>query len=128
MAKFYVQCGPIETVLIADSAEQAAMAAINRSLQSHLWIYDDPDMHEADCRDHLMLEALLHLAPSLLVSEQGFDRSDAIQIGTPDTILLWHKLMISVQRMLAVHGLPPRNIALSGGLQGGQTVVVSKPR
>ncbi len=48
----------------ADSAEQAALAVVDGALQSHLWIYDDPALTENDCRDHLMMEALLHLDSS----------------------------------------------------------------
>jgi hypothetical protein len=61
MPKFYVQCGNIEVVLNANSSEQAALSAVDRSLQNHLWIYDDAGLSEQDCRMHLMLEALLHL-------------------------------------------------------------------
>ena len=64
MAKYYVQCGPIELVLQADNCEKAALAAIDHALQSHLWIYDDERLTESDCQDHLMLEALLHIGIS----------------------------------------------------------------
>ena len=83
MAKFYVQCGPIQTILLADSAEQAALSALDRTLQTHLWIYDDAGLTNQDRRDHLMLEALFHLDPTVRVSEQGFDRDDADCLGTP---------------------------------------------
>ncbi len=126
MAKFYVQCGPIESILIADSAQQAAMAAIDHSLQSHLWIYDDPDLTASDCRDHLILEALLHLAPQVRVSERGFDRLDAIEIGTPETILAWHKLMVSIQNMFVMAGLPSRSMTMNQS--ASQAESQSKPR
>ena len=126
MAKFYVQCGPIESILIADSAQQAAMAAIDHSLQSHLWIYDDPGLTASDCRDHLILEALLHLAPQVRVSERGFDRLDAIEIGTPETILAWHKLMVSIQNMFVMAGLPSRSMTMNQS--ASQAESQSKPR
>ena len=111
MPKFYVQCGPVQTILIAESAEMAALAAIDRSLQSHVWIYDDRDLSEQDCRDHLMLEALLHLDPSIRISERGFDRSDAVLVGTPETIDRWHRLMTGMRRLFITAGVAPRSMA-----------------
>ena len=108
MAKFYVQCGNIEVILTAETVEQAALSALDRSLQSHLWIYDDAGLSEADCHMHLMLEALMHLAPSIRISEQGFDRNDADQIGTPETVEQWHKLMVGMNRLFIAAGLAPR--------------------
>jgi hypothetical protein len=111
MAKFYVQCGPVRTVLNASSAAQAALAALDQSLQVHLWIYDDAGLSEQECRDHLMLESLLHLDPAVRVSELGFDRSDAEWIGTPETVDAWHRLMVGMNRLFIAAGLPPRQMA-----------------
>lgn len=110
MAKFYVQCGNLRVVLAADSVECAAMAGLERALQSHLWIYDDLDLSDDDCRMHLMLEALMHLQPTVRVSEQGFDRDDAVAVGTPETIDRWHRLMIGINRLFVAAGLLPRPI------------------
>ena len=111
MSKFYVQCGPVRTVLLADSVEQAALAALDRSFQVHLWIYDDAGLSERDRRDHLMLEALFHLDASVRVSERGFDRDDAHQVGTPETVDQWHRLMVGMNRLFIAAGLPPRSMA-----------------
>ena len=59
MSKYYVQCGPIRTLVVSASMEQASLEALDESLQNHLWIYDDPGLSNADCRNHLMLEALV---------------------------------------------------------------------
>ncbi|QDT12147.1 hypothetical protein [Planctomycetes bacterium K23_9] len=111
MAKFYVQCGPVQIVLQADTVEKAALAAIDHALQSHIWIYDDQDLTESDCQDHLMLEALLHLEPSIRVSEQGFDRKDALHTGTPEMIQHWHQLMVGMRRLFVIAGLESRTMA-----------------
>lgn len=111
MSKYYVQCGPIEVILIAESEDQAAMAALDRMLQNHLWIYDDAGLTDGDRRDHLMLEALFHLDPVIRISEQGFDRSDAIWVGTPETVDRWHRLMTGMNRLFVAAGLLPRAIA-----------------
>jgi hypothetical protein len=111
MSKFYVQCGPLEVVLSASSADQAAMSALDRTLQTHLWIYDDTGLTDLNRRDHLMLEALFHLEPVIRISEQGFDRSDAKMIGTPETVDRWHRLMTGMNRLFVAAGLPPRAIS-----------------
>ena len=111
MSKFYVQCGPIQVILEADSVDQAALSALDRTLQTHLWIYDDPGLTEQDCRDHLMLEALMHLDPVVCVSEQGFGRIDAHLVGTLETIESWHRLMVGMNRLFIAAGLAPRSMA-----------------
>ena len=111
MPKYYVQCGPIQCILTADSPEQAAMSALDRTLQTHLWIYDDAGLSEQECRDHLMLEALFHLDPTVRVSEKGFDRTDALLVGTPETVDRWHRLMVGMNRLFIAAGLAPRSMA-----------------
>ena len=117
MAKYYVDCGPVRIVLLADSVEHAAMSALDRTLQTHLWIYDDPTLDERDCHDHLMLETLLHLAPSVRVSEIGFDRDDASHIPVPEIVGRWHRLMVGMNRLFAAAGLAPRSMATVAGAQ-----------
>lgn len=126
MAKYYVQCGPVRTILTADSSEQAAFAALDNVLNVHLWIYDDPGLTEADCRNHLMLEALLHLEPSVRVSERGFDREDAELLGTPEFVDRWHRLMIGMNRLFVAAGLPPRPMSCIAGVSGA--IVSVAPR
>ena len=114
MPKFYVQCGPIETILDSDSPQTAAINALDAVLQSHLWIYDDWGLSEKDCKIHLMLEALLYLDPSIRISEQGFGRADAIEIGTPETVEAWHRLMVGLKRLFVAAGLTSRNLSSIG--------------
>ena len=111
MAKYYVQCGPVRVVLAADSIDSAALAALDRSLRTHRWIYDDQDLNERDCRDHLMLEALMHLDPAVRVSEQGFDRADAASVGTPETVSCWHELMLGMRNLFILAGMAPQNMS-----------------
>ena len=128
MAKFYIQCGSIEVVLTADSVEQAALSALDRSLQQHLWIYDDEGLSEEDRRMHLMLEALLHLAPTIKISEKGFDRPDASQVGTPETVEHWHQLMVGMNRLFVAAGLAPRPMASIAGMKPSVDVSPKIPR
>ena len=129
MSKFYVQCGPVQVILLADSVEQAALAAIDRALQAHLWVYDDPTLSEQDCRDHITLEALFHLDATIRVSERGFDRSDANHVGTPETIVHWHKLMVGMRRLFIAAGLSPRTMAeVASSTPNGPTADPRRPR
>ncbi|MEM6689236.1 MAG: hypothetical protein AAF664_07420 [Planctomycetota bacterium] len=116
MPKFYVQCGPCEVVLQADDASSAALQAIDRVLQNHLWIYDDEGLTDNDRRTHLMLESLMHLDPAIRVSERGFDREDAQLIGTPDTVQHWHEFMTGMQKLFVIAGLAPRSIHEIAGM------------
>ncbi len=111
MPKYYLQCGPVQTILAAEGITQAAMSALDATLQTHLWIYDDPGLSRQDCQDHLMLEALLHLAPTIRISEIGFDRDDAVAIGVPEIIGQWHRLMVAMNGLFHAAGLAPRTMA-----------------
>lgn len=113
MPKYYVECGPVRIIVAAESVEHAALVAVDRGLQPHTWIYDDPDLSDRDRREHLMLEALLHLDPAVCVSEQGFDRSDAALVGTPETVEQWHRLMAGASRLFEAAGLPARAMILA---------------
>lgn len=128
MAKFYVQCGPVELVLIADSIRQAALAAIDKSLQTHVWIYDDAGLSHQDRRDHLMIEALMHLEPTIRISEKGFNRTDAAIVGTPETIDAWHRLMIGMNQLFIAAGLAPRTMAAVAGVTENATARRHLPR
>ena len=120
--KFYVQCGPVQMILTAESARCAALSALGRSLNQHLWIYDDTGLTDQNRRDHLMLEALLHLDPSVKISEQGFDRDDALHLGTPEIVAQWHELMTGMNRLFAAAGLAPRDMSAVAGFTPNEGV------
>ena len=111
--KFYVQCGPVQMILSAESPRCAAVSALGRSLEPHLWIYDDAGLSDQNRRDHLMIEALLHLEPVVSISERGFDSADAVRFGTPEIVAQWHDLMTGMNRLFAAAGLLPRPLAAS---------------
>lgn len=121
MPKYYVQCGPVEIVLSAETLESAAVAALDRALRVHLWIYDDPGLTDLNRRDHLMIEALCHLDPVIRISERGFDRDDADLIGTPEAVDRWHRLMTSISELYVAAGLPPRALEPSAFVSGAKS-------
>ncbi|MCC9601801.1 hypothetical protein LOC67_14670 [Stieleria sp. JC731] len=114
MAKFYIWCGQAELVLNSESAETAALAMMDRILTPHLWIYDDPDLSECECLQHLMLEALLHLPTEIGISEVGIGGHESKTIPVPDTIQKWHSLMIGMRDVFTEAGLE-RSIAVLAG-------------
>jgi len=83
---------------------------MDEALATHLWIYEDAGLAEQDRHDHLVLEALLHLGSTVMVSERGLGNSEAGNFGVPELLSEWHKLMTGISRLLVVAGLDPRRV------------------
>ncbi len=110
MSKFYVVCGSQNLVVTAPTAKHAALRLMDEVLATHLWIYEDAGLAEQDRHDHLVLEALLHLGSTVMVSERGLGNSEAGNFGVPELLSEWHKLMTGISRLLVVAGLDPRRV------------------
>ncbi len=110
MSKFYATCGSHTLVVATADAQQAAMRLMDEVLGAHIWIYEDETLGEQQRRDHLVLEALLHLAPSVSVSEIGNGRSDAGEFGVPELLEQWHQLMTAVSRMFVAAGIDAERV------------------
>ncbi|QEG41499.1 hypothetical protein [Roseimaritima ulvae] len=110
MSKYYAICGSHSLIVTADSPEQAAMRLLDEALAAHVWIYDDPDLSEQDRRDHLVLEALLHLDTCVTVSQRGLERCEEGHFEVPQLIEQWHRLMTGVSRLFVAAGLAPRRV------------------
>ena len=110
MPKFYVTCGSHQLITEAPTAKCAATKLVDQLLAPHVWIYDDRDLSEQDRRDHLVLEALLHMGSSLAVSERGIGKSDAGEYEVPEMIDEWHKLMTGISRLFVQVGIDPRRV------------------
>ena len=117
MSKFYIQSGSLRLVLDSESPSMAAVAAVDNLLNPHAWIYEDETLGDEVRRDHLMVEALCHLDAVIRLSEIGFDREDAMILGTPEVIDEWHLVMKRLSGLYQAAGLPPR------GLTSPETVV-----
>ncbi len=120
MAKYYATCGSQTLTITAPNAQFAAMRLIDEALATHIWIYEDAQLSEQDRRDHLVLEALLHLGSSVQVSELGVGRDDAGEFGVPELIDEWHRLMTGLSQMVLTVGLSQRRVlpAISGKVRG----------
>lgn len=110
MSKFYVACGSYSLIITAETAEHAAMRLIDEVMAAHVWIYDDAGLTEQDRRDHLILEALLHLGSSVAVSQRGIGRCDAGSFEVPELLEQWHRLMTGLSRLFIAAGLAPRRV------------------
>lgn len=98
MAKYYIQSGTARLVVDAQDEERASLWFIHRTLESIQPIYEDPSIDAQRKLDSTMTASLLDLDSSIFISEQGFDREDAAERDTLDTVLYWHQLMIALSR------------------------------
>lgn len=110
MAKFYATCGSQTLTISAPTAQFAAMRLIDEAMAAHVWIYDDNDLSEQVRRDHLVLEALLHLDATVRVSQRGLGRDDAGEFGVPEILDEWHRLMMGLSQMTIAVGLTERRV------------------
>jgi len=110
MSKYYVTCGSQHLIIVAESPEAAALRLLDELLGEHVWIYDDAGLTEQDRRDHLVLEALLHLGSRVEVSERGVGRCEAGSFGVPELLDHWDRLMTAISRLFIAAGLAPRRV------------------
>lgn len=115
MPKYYVSCGCHHLLVLADCAESAALRLLDESFGDQVWVYDDAGLTRRERRDHLALEALLHLGTQVRVSERGFGRRDAGTFEVPDLLDQWDKLMTAINKLFAAAGLAPRRVFLYRG-------------
>jgi hypothetical protein len=95
MPKFYVQSGNLEMVLQAHDSRCAAIWAVHRTLGQTLpFLCDEPG-------NYVELADLTRLGDSVVVSERGFDRSDADEFDTLDIVTEWNQLLVAIDRIQA---------------------------
>jgi hypothetical protein len=99
MAKYYVQSGTLRSIIDTDEVQKAALWAVHRVMQQIAPIYDDVRLTPEQKEDCAMLEGLLVLDDSIRISEQGFDREDAVAIETFEAVMHWHQLMIALDKL-----------------------------
>lgn len=93
MAKYYVQSGPIRTVMDAQDIQGAALWAMHSVLGEISFIYEERSQWTDQQRfDQVLMHAMIELEPTVRVSERGFDRTDAIVLETFDLAVQWHQL------------------------------------
>lgn len=99
MAKYYIQSGTVRTIVSADDQEKAALWTVHKTMQQVVPVYDDVELTAEEKNDVAMVQGIMVLGNTLQVSEQGFDRDDAIDLDTFELIAHWHQLMIALARL-----------------------------
>lgn len=99
MAKYYLESGSAKLILDCEDADRAALWLIHRAMESIQSVYEDDTVTEDRKLDSAIVESLLDLGPSILISEQGFGHPDAQQKDTFDVVMYWHQLMVALSRL-----------------------------
>ena len=99
MAKYYVQSGDRKMVMTAADSQAAALWLVHRSLNDVVTAYDDRGLSAEDRCEIAMVHGLIHLDNTIAVSEQGFDRSDSVQLDVFELIQTWHQLMTALIKL-----------------------------
>jgi hypothetical protein len=93
MPKFYVQSGDVELVTTAIHSRGAAIWGVHRTLSQSLPFLCD------EATDFSALDGLTRLGATIRVSEQGFDRDDAVEFDTLDIVCEWNRLLVAIDRL-----------------------------
>ncbi len=99
MAKYYVQSGNIRTVVTADDSEKAALWVVHKTLQQVVPVYEEQELAPADKNSQMLAGGVRVLGNDVLISELGFDRSDAVRFETFELLIHWHQLMVALDRL-----------------------------
>ncbi len=99
MAKFYIQSGTMRATLAAEDTRRAALWAVNHAMQQIVPAFDDPDLTPQQKSDNAMVEGMLVLGGKIRLSEQGYDRDDAVELNTFEVVTEWNQLMIALDRL-----------------------------
>jgi hypothetical protein len=85
MAKFYVESGKLQLVVMAGNREEAAVKAVQFSCDQRDTVH--PGNKLEDAQYPVADPAELH--DDIFVSEKGFGRDDAVRFDTLETVALW---------------------------------------
>jgi hypothetical protein len=99
MAKYYIQSGTVKMVVSADDHEKAALWTVHKTMQQIVPVYDDLEMSAQEKGDVALVQGVMVLGDKVSVSEQGFDREDALKLDTFELVTHWHKLMVALARL-----------------------------
>lgn len=96
MAKFYVESGSVQAVVNCVDVEGAALWAVNLVMDEmnslDLFGEDDVLLNNENAECHFLDE-------TILVSEQGFGRSNAVAVETKSAIQEWFELYQAISMM-----------------------------
>lgn len=117
MAKYYIQSGNVSYIVCACDNEGAALWALHRVMDEKICDYEDNllangvDPFNLPVADdqiegvpqavpyEAMLQGLSEFAETIQVSEIGFGRNEAGELGTEEIFHQWRQLMQAVDRL-----------------------------
>lgn len=99
MARFYIQSGTLRMVVHADEADRAALWAVHQVLAQVLPVFDDEELTAHQKQAAAALRGMIALDEQIRLSEQGFDRDDALAFDTAAVVTEWSQLVIALQRI-----------------------------
>jgi hypothetical protein len=111
MSKYYVQSGTLRAVIHSADPQRAAMWAVQRAMDAVLPNEDEWGSVDGTERGGEALQLATHttttqressfvaLGPAILLSEIGFDRSDAMQFDTFQVFGQWHALVQAIDQI-----------------------------
>jgi hypothetical protein len=95
MPKFYVQSGNLQLVTTATDPRAAAIWAVHRTLSGSLPFLSDTDPADAPRSQPPKPQ----LGEAILVSEQGFGRTDNLAFETLSVVTEWTQLLLAVDQL-----------------------------
>ena len=94
MAKYYVQSGSLQMIVLADNRRGAAIWAVHRALCRTMPFLGESPPADAPCDG-----APQRLGPWIHVSETGFRGRDAQRYATFDVLTQWNQLMVALAKI-----------------------------
>jgi len=91
MSKYYVQSGTLRAIIAAESSSKAAIWAVHQTMQQ-VFPIDEETLQD----DH---PSPAKLAKDVWVSEQGFDREDAVRTSTLQVVSQWNEMVMALDRL-----------------------------
>ena len=99
MPKFYVHSGTMRSVVQAESRRKAALWAVHQALQQVLPMEDDWIESPAAQSELSSSHGVAVLSAKVMVSERGFDRSDASIFPTLEVVAEWNQMVTTLDRL-----------------------------
>ena len=106
MAKYYVECGNIQTVISADDSEKAALWIVHRVMQQVAPVYDEAEQTPAEKSQVAVQDGLMVLGSSFRISEVGFGHTDSVHLDTFELLVHWNQLMVALAKLESMVNSP----------------------
>ncbi|TWU07962.1 hypothetical protein [Stieleria varia] len=99
MTKYYVQSGTLRTIVQAQSPRKAALWAVHQAMQQVLPIDDDTHLAPTRKSEDVASRGVAVLSAKVMVSERGYDRTDASTVPTLEAVSEWNQMVSILDRL-----------------------------